>query len=314
MTDLAPADPIAESGGEIVWFEGLDGMRLRAAHWPAMTRGTVLLLNGRAEYIEKHLEAIAELQARGFAVWTMDWRGQGQSGRLLPDRLRHHILSFDDYLADAGQLLDTAIVSSLRDRPLVMIAHSMGGHLGARILSQRPELFARAVLCSPMIDFLRGGPLLRVFARLVFKAGCLKPSQVTRFGPGTSPRPRLDTPFEGNRLTTCAHRYEYDIALLRSLPDMHLGGCTWGWLRAASDSIATLLRTRVMRRIAMPVLIALAGADRVVDNKAMRQFAHSLPQARIVEIPGAAHELLRENDQRRSMVWAEIDRFLESVG
>ena len=33
-----------------------------------------------------------------------------------------------------------------------------------------------------------------------------------------------------------------------------------------------------------------------------------------LEIPGAAHELLRENDQRRSMVWAEIDRFLEPVG
>ena len=44
--------------------------------------GTCVLLNGQTEFIEKYFEVIDELRGRGFAVATMDWRGQGGSGRM----------------------------------------------------------------------------------------------------------------------------------------------------------------------------------------------------------------------------------------
>ncbi len=63
-----------------------DGIALRYAYWHATglpLKGTVTILQGRAEFIEKYFETIQDLRARGHAVVAFDWRGQGGSDRLL---------------------------------------------------------------------------------------------------------------------------------------------------------------------------------------------------------------------------------------
>jgi lysophospholipase len=67
---------------------------LRASHAP---RGTIVLLHGRNEYIEKYFETIADLTAMGFWVATFDWRGQGASERLMKKRQRGFVRRFTDY-------------------------------------------------------------------------------------------------------------------------------------------------------------------------------------------------------------------------
>src|SRR5215475_10420820 len=56
-----------------------DGVALRFARWapPRGRKGTVCLFQGRSEFIEKYFETVRDLRARGFAVATLDWRGQG---------------------------------------------------------------------------------------------------------------------------------------------------------------------------------------------------------------------------------------------
>ncbi len=297
---------MATRQAEIVWIDTPDGIRLRAAHWPG-PRGTVLLLSGRGEYVERYQETVDALLDRGYGVWTWDWRGQGLSTRLLPDPLKHHVLDFARYLEDADLILDRHIMPEMGGQKLQMLAHSMGGHLGLRLLARRPELFARAVISAPMIDFLGGGIAMRAFARMVFRTGCVL-GRTERFGPGTPPRPNLDPTFEGNPLTSCPERFAASAALLRSMPAVHLGGATWGWLRAATQSQAALQRE--VKRITMPTLVAIAGADRIVDNRTTRAFVRRLPRGEALELPGARHELLRELDRHRLQLWAAIDRFL----
>ena len=311
MSDLVHEAAIRAAGGVVHWIDAAGGVRLRAAQWPEGDRGVVLLLSGRTEFIEKYLEPIGELQARGYAVWTLDWRGQGASTRPLADRHAHHIGHFGEYLGDLTLLVDRFLLPGLGQRPLTMIAHSMGGHIGAHFLSRRPEMFARAVLCAPMIDFMRGGPAPRWVMWLVVQAMCLVPGQARRFGPGTGRAPDLERAFEGNVLTSCPQRYAADKALVRETPSLGLGGVTWGWLRAALASIWALGDPRVIVRINMPVLVIMAGDDTVVDNRAIRRFAMALPRGKNVKVPGARHELLREHDRHRLAVWAAIDRFME---
>ena len=55
---------------------------------------------GRTEPIEKYLELTGDLLARGFAVLVHDWRGQGLSQRVLPDRLAGHAAGFDAFVGD----------------------------------------------------------------------------------------------------------------------------------------------------------------------------------------------------------------------
>lgn len=304
---------IEASGGVVHWIEP-EGARLRAAHWPEGPRGTVLVLNGRADFIEKYLETVLELQTRGFAVWALDWRGQGASSRHAPDPLAHHIDRFEDYLDDLFHLLDHHVLPGLAGRPLVLLGHSMGGHVGARALAQRPEQFARAILCAPMIDVLRGRRAPGRVARVLVHLACLRPGQAMRYSPGPARTPNLDRPFAGNKLTSCPDRYEAALALLRESPGLALGGITWGWLRAALASIDVLRRAAVVSRIRAPVLVAIAGQDTVVDNRAIRRFALALPRGEMVVLEGARHEMLREQDRYRTPLWSAIDRFLVRLG
>ena len=81
--DLRPA---AGGAGVALSLDHLrvEGMRLRVGHrLPARhpARGTAVILTGRAEFIEKYEETVADLAAAGFAVAIFDWRGQGGSDR-----------------------------------------------------------------------------------------------------------------------------------------------------------------------------------------------------------------------------------------
>ncbi|WP_204328396.1 alpha/beta hydrolase, partial [Stenotrophomonas maltophilia] len=74
---------------------------LRAAYWWPTGRvgakGTVCLLQGRAEFIEKYYETIGDLRRRGFAVVAFDWRGQGESARDVADPHKGHVGRFGHY-------------------------------------------------------------------------------------------------------------------------------------------------------------------------------------------------------------------------
>ncbi|MBV9078141.1 MAG: alpha/beta hydrolase, partial [Methylobacteriaceae bacterium] len=96
-----PGNPAPE-GAELRAVVTADAIRLRVASWhPAgPARGTVLLMQGRAEFIEKYFEVAGELLERGFAVVTFDWRGQGGSGRSLSDRQKGHVVRFADFRQD----------------------------------------------------------------------------------------------------------------------------------------------------------------------------------------------------------------------
>src|SRR5271157_5872473 len=88
-----------------------DGVRLRTVRWaaPAKPRGTVAILGGRAEFIEKYFEIAGDLLSRGFAVAIMDWRGQGGSERPLRNARKGHVDDFSHY----GRDLDAFVVSVL---------------------------------------------------------------------------------------------------------------------------------------------------------------------------------------------------------
>src|SRR6201988_2423032 len=78
------------------------GGALRYARWapPPGRKGTVCLFQGRAEFIEKYFETVRDLRARGFAVATLDWRGQGMSDRALRNRRKGYVRNFAQYQID----------------------------------------------------------------------------------------------------------------------------------------------------------------------------------------------------------------------
>ncbi len=92
-------------------------------------RGTCVLLNGQTEFIEKYFEVIDELRGRGFAVATMDWRGQGGSSRMTKDSRKSFVGDFSEYDQDLDTLMNWIVTPMLAagEKP-VALAHSMGAH------------------------------------------------------------------------------------------------------------------------------------------------------------------------------------------
>ena len=312
MAETLPS--IDSTGGQAFWFEGHNGNRLRGAAWDIASgepSGTVLLLNGRTEFIEKTLEPIGELTARGFAVRSLDWRGQGLSARALKNRHKGHIDDFDTFLKDLSIFLETRVLPELKP-PLLMVAHSMGGHIGLRCLQDRPADFAGALFSSPMVDIAADG----------FKGVLRNPTGwlggfgwfAKRYLPMTGDYGPDDKVFEGNVLTSDRARFDQFHAQIARNPDLALGGATMGWLNAALKSVEVLNKPANARKITTPVIIASAGDEKIVSNPAQAELVALLPNGRLETIPGARHELMIEADSHRNRFWELFDRLRGDVG
>lgn len=303
-----PEAPVP-AGGKAEWVEGFGGLRLRAALFPATgpARGSVVVSPGRTEPIEKYYEVVEELRARGFAVLVHDWRGQGLSGRMLPDRLRGHAVELDDFVEDFRLVL-----LAFQDRlpqPWIALAHSMGGCFVLLDLVRGESRFAGAVLSAPMLGIATGTP--DILARLV--SGSMV---ATGYGgapvPGLGHDPLADS-FVQDGLTHDRGRYLRYKGLLNADPDLAIGGPTWGWLDVALKAVGELSDPARLGKVEIPVTLVSAEQDRLVMNGAARRVADCLPKGRYVEIAGAFHEILIETDDLRVQFWAAFDELAGRV-
>ena len=123
-----------------------DGARLRFVRWEATRgprRGTVCLFGGRGEYAEKYFEVVADLRRRGFAVATMDWRGQGGSSRPLPNPLKGHVSSFNEFDSDLTLFMKEIVLPDCPP-PFIALGHSMGANAALQYAGEP------ATACSPI--------------------------------------------------------------------------------------------------------------------------------------------------------------------
>ncbi len=300
LPNFAPRDVFTRSGARV-------RTAVFGAAQSSKTRGVCVLLNGQTEFIEKYFEVIAELTARGFTVATMDWRGQGGSGRTLPDPLKVHIGDFSEYDDDLATLMDQ-VVRPLGQAKVIALAHSMGGHILLRTLHAKPDLVACAVLIAPMIAIsTRGQP--GWLARMVTAAmnlGGISPEWVW----GMRERDPLKLTFDDQIVTSDRARFKRAQDALAANPDIRLAGPTWGWLEAAYRSMASMNAPGYAEAITTPTLTCGAGRDRICLTPQIKAFAQRMPNGRYVEFEDAEHEILMENDSIRARFWKAFDDFV----
>lgn len=294
----------------VISFCTQDGWTLRTAQWThENAKGTIVLLQGRGDFIEKYSELMTDMHAAGFAVATLDWRGQGLSGQMTPPPRRTYIEDFDRWILDAQQWLASAEVQSL-PHPRVLLAHSMGSHLGIRLLHAMPGFFARAVLLSPMLG-LRTGPLPERSARAM-TACALQLRQQYRFAPGQCAFDKIIPAIRYARLTSDPARFAHEQQAIAKNPGLAIGGVSFGWVAAAYRSLDVVRSPGYAETIQTPTLICLAGHEVLVDNKASRTFAQRLPYGQVIEIAGARHELFQERDTIRTPLIETIINFFSA--
>ena len=296
-----PANAVCEM------IRAADGVGLRCAHWPALTprpKGTICLFQGRSEFIEKYYEVIRDLRARGFAVATLDWRGQGGSDRLIEDGRLGHIGDFRHFARDLDAFMRQIALPEC-PAPFFALAHSMGAAILFASLASRSSWFERMVATAPMIDLVRMPPAPRLIARALCGLGLSR-----RIVPGWSAKPVVLKPFAGNPVTSDAGRYAHAAAVALVAPQLTIGGPTVGWVRAAFQVMDTLADPLFGQDWRTPALVVLAGEDRVVSTPAAEHFVRKMRATKAVTVAGALHEVMQERDALRDRFWAAFDAFV----
>ncbi len=294
---------------DCAYFTSDEGISIRYHHWlntKSRPNGTVILLGGRKEFLEKYNETAGDLNRMGFDVYSFDWRGQGLSTRMLSDRSRGFILDYNEYLHDLQVFFDTVIPANTR-RPIYFLAHSMGAHLAIRFLHRRRTGIDGAVLSAPMIDiFTAPYPswLVKLLIQMAVKSG-----RRDAVVPGSRKRSERDWHFEGNPLTSDKKRFQAEKGALEANPALAVDAVTFGWLAATMNSIDYFKTPGYLEEIKTPVLMVCAGEDRIVSVSAQMEACARLPDCRLVTIPTSRHEILMENDAIRVTFWQAFRKF-----
>lgn len=292
------------------WGEFIDsgGAKIRygSLQPEGKSKGTMVIVPGFREPIEKYFEVIRERTARGFAVWIMDWRGQGGSERFLKENpQKMHSEGYSEHIETLYYFVNKVFKKTAE--PLILMAHSMGAHIGLRTLKEYPDVFDLAVLTAPMFNISIGflpKSVARMIVRIAKTGGWLE--KYIPFGGDWN-----GEVFSGNAKTGDPDRFNVLGKIYKNKPELKMGASTYDWVFHTFASIDILNNEAFLKAIKIPVLIQISGKDTIVDNVATERACRLLSDCTHMYMPSARHEIWMEKDGLRSIWLEKVDVFLE---
>lgn len=278
-----------------------DGTVLNFYHaCPDDPKASVVIVHGMAEFFGKYREYIWYLYREGFEVFFMEQRGHGYSGGKAPEMDVIYIDSYRTYVNDLSLFIKEKVKPLTEGRPLLMIAHSMGGCIGALYLEEHPDVFKGAILSSPMLK-LKGASyppiarlLIRVFGLLTGRMKKLAPGQ-KHFNP--------DSRVEGSSAMSHA-RYYFQLGLRKNDPHYQMTGASLSWALASMSATTKVIKNA--GKIKTPVTVMTAGCDHLIDPAGYEAFKEKVPHANIHHYPTSRHEIFNSDDVTRKKYYADV--------
>ncbi|MCD8380184.1 MAG: alpha/beta hydrolase [Lachnospiraceae bacterium] len=269
--------------------------------------GIILIAHGFSETADKYFEVIYYFLKAGYHVCIPEHCGHGRTYRLVKeDSSLIHTDSWQRYVDDLGFAAESAksYWQQNSERPFFLFAHSMGGGIGVALAAQKPHLFDRVLLTSPMIRPLTGGVPWSV-TKLIVSVMCTLGKEKS-YVIGQHVYDGKET-FEESCATSYA-RWAWYKNKIDSEPLYQTCAASFGWLREAIRLNRFLIRD-AWRQIKVPVLLIQAEEENVVSKEQQEVFVKKLTaSADIVCIPGTKHEIFRSDDET---VRRYMDRVLE---
>lgn len=296
-------------GAIVGMCETNDGVKLRHAVWKnknSPTKGTVIILGGRAEYIEKNYETIADLLENGFDVLAFDWRGQGGSSRLVGNKRLGFVDNFSHYVTDAETIFTSVALPDCR-APYFILGHSTGSLVALLAAPTLGPQVQRMVLGSTML-----GLVSLPFSQNIVKyiTGSLHVLGLGRIFVAGGPNPPGIRIFEKNKVTSSKSRFLIIKKFAEKFQNLTIGGPSASWIFSAIRAIEDANDPDFAPQVTVPTLLICAGNEHVVDNIATEHFGRKLRSGKTLTIAGAKHEILQEEDVYREQFLAAFYAFV----
>lgn len=248
----------------------------------------IVLCHGFTENCEKYREIVYYFLKLNMNVYVWDLRDHGYSMQVTGNPNLVCIDSFDSYVKDLDCFIHSIVHIGGNDK-LYILAHSMGGAVALAYMSTHPQVFDKAILCTPMLAPRTYVPgfVMRLYVRTMCKFG-----REYKYLPfvyrGFPKKERFDLVSNGSKI-----KYSYYHKLC--LKDIHyqtFGGSV-SWMRECLKVSEYLMNEETMQRIETPMLIFKLKKDTRVRNKAIIKFGEASQNTELREIKGnLRHEIL----------------------
>jgi pimeloyl-ACP methyl ester carboxylesterase len=272
---------------------------VHAAHWPA-ARGA-------------SADAPAQICLHGLGGSHLNWALLGpriaEQGEVwAPDLAGFGLTAPDTRSSSVSDNIDLAIgfiETVARDRPVVLLGNSMGGHIAYCVAAQRPDLVAQLILVGPAVPPMSRIPDPAVASRfLMFSTPLVGEAFLRR-------RRRLKTPAEEveETMRLCVvDRAALDADLMAAHVDMAVKRRR---MPHAHDAFLTAARTLLLRmgpgrerlwlaidKIEAPALILQGAQDRLVERAACDRLADRRRDWTYHVYPDLGHVVMIEDPDR----------------
>jgi alpha-beta hydrolase superfamily lysophospholipase len=273
-------------------FNGHNGLELFFQSWSAANgdpkpRGTLVITHGQGEHSDCYNHTAESLVKMGWNVYSWDLRGHGRS-----QGKRGYVGDFNDYCLDLGYLLRHLKATGKLDQPFALIGHSMGGLITLRHLLDEERH-------TPVpIAFSLSSPLLGV----ALKVPAVKDA-AARVLNRLLPSVTLYNEIKYENLTR-------DPEFLQKYPSDNLrhdkisSGVYLGFM-AAIEYV-----NHHADRLRIPVLVQVAGSDKIVSAQATKDFFPLIgaEDKKLIVYDDCYHEIF--NDLEREKVLQDLVEFL----
>ena len=262
---------INEIDGQV---DAVGGLSLYYRGWEAdEPRAMLLVIHGLAEHGGRYVDFGRTMASYGFSTYALDLRGHG-----LSEGRRGHVDRFDVLLQDVDRFRRQVMGCLPQDLPCFILGHSMGGLITARYIEEYEAGFHGAIITSPWLATAMPVPRWKVLA-----AGFLNKIL-----------PAL--PIDAGVVAEYLSHDPIVVSRYRDDPLVH-GKITPRLYAEASMAMGLVMHRS--ERIRIPVLMLLAGDDRIVDTKRSEVFAKSLASQDVTVrvLPDYYHEVLNDHDR-----------------
>ncbi len=272
-------------------FLAKDNTRIFYQYWTTPDPvGGVLISHGLGEHSGRYTNLLEELDGCGINFYALDHRGHGKSGGI-----RGHVDFFSNYTNDMKQYVDSVVKAENKQKPLIMLGHSMGGLIAMQYAFNYPADLDYLILSAAALI-----PSVKVPAYKVFLGKLL-----SRF----FPRITLNNELDPRNLST-------DQAVVKDYIDDPLVhdrvSAKWftEYLNCSEDCLNRL------PEITLPTLIIHGTEDRMSSGEGSKQIYEQISSKdkEIKFFEGLFHETMNEALPEREKVLNLLsDRILKNV-
>ena len=255
-------------------YTATNGRRLAVRVWDTNRTpwARVVFQHGISSHAGWYIRGSEHLSAAGIQVHFIDRRGSG-----LNTENRGDVDHWQTWIEDVAIYLQQ--ISDAYSSPVLLCGISWGGKLAAAVARRHPELVgALGLICPGLYSPFEPG----VIQRLALRAPVPRRIHCRR----------IAIPLRNSALFTDNPPWQRfiadDPATLRDI--------TWRFAR--EDRALTRYARQAAPFLHMPILLMLAGCDRIIDNRRVRRFYTRVlsDNKTLIEYPEAAHTLEFEPD------------------